>query len=144
MQAESYEMLDSCWLPHSLYSKTGSVCLCVRNVTLRRVRVTVGCCRKAIRNYYMFWVCVCSFSYPARTVHAPYRRLWPVRLYVIFPHCLVNVVTFGKKLLNIKCVSWFSVQLLFKTFLILRRDEPDSIISVHKTSSEVPVTLTWF
>jgi hypothetical protein len=36
-------------------------------------------------------------------------------------HYLKNSIIFGKKLLNIKCVFWFSLQLLFKTFIILRR-----------------------
>jgi hypothetical protein len=36
-----------------------------------------------------------------------YCHLWPVRLYHIFPHYLINVVIFeGKNLLNMKCVFW--------------------------------------
>jgi len=38
--------------------------------------------------YYLFWVCVCSLSYPAGNVHAPYCYLWPVRLYYVFPYNL--------------------------------------------------------
>ena len=41
--------------------------------------------------------CVCSISYPACKAHAPYCRLWPVRLYQIFPHCLINGTIFGEK-----------------------------------------------
>jgi len=41
-------------------------------------------------NYYIFWVCVCSLSYPACNAHAPYWYLWPARLYRIFPHYLIN------------------------------------------------------
>jgi hypothetical protein len=33
-----------------------------------------------------------------------YCHLWPVWLYRIFPHYLINDTIFGKKLLNIKCV----------------------------------------
>jgi len=40
--------------------------------------------------YYIFWVCVCSLSYPACNAHAPHCYLWPVRLFRIFPHCLKN------------------------------------------------------
>ena len=43
-----------------------------------------------------------------------------------------------KKLLNIKCVFWFSLQLLSETFLILRRTERDMIKS-HRSSCEVPI-----
>jgi hypothetical protein len=42
---------------------------------------------------------------------------------------------FRKKFLDIKFVFWFSLQLLFETFLVLRRTERDAIISVHSSSS---------
>jgi len=43
--------------------------------------------------------------------------------YHTFPHYLINTMIFRKKLLNIKCVCCFSLQLLSETFLILRRNE---------------------
>jgi hypothetical protein len=67
-------------------------------------------------------------------------HLWPVWLYHIFPHYLINGTIFGKKLLNIKCVFSFSLSLLSETFLIPRRIQRD-IIHVHKSSGKVPVTL---
>jgi hypothetical protein len=67
----------------------------------------------------------------ACNVHAPYCYLWPARLYKIFPHYLINDTIFGKTLLNLKCVFWFSVQLLSETFLILRRTLRDIIKSVN-------------
>ena len=36
--------------------------------------------------YYIFWVCVCGFRYPACNAHALYYHPWPVRLYSTFPH----------------------------------------------------------
>jgi hypothetical protein len=51
---------------------------------------------------------------------------------------------FGKKLLNIKCVFCFSVQLLSETFLIIRRIERDIIINVHRSSCKVPVIVVRF
>jgi len=57
----------------------------------------------------MFRMCVYSLRYPACNVHAPNYHLWPVRLYNIFPHYLINDTIFGKeKLLNMKCVLIFS------------------------------------
>ena len=51
-----------------------------------------------------------------------YRHLWPVRLYHIFPHYLINGIIFEKeKFLNIKCVFWFSLQILSETFLTLKK-----------------------
>jgi len=35
--------------------------------------------------------------------------------------------SWGKKLLNIKCVFWFSLEFLSETFLILKRNERDTI-----------------
>jgi hypothetical protein len=54
-----------------------------------------------------------------------YCRVWPVWLYHIFPHYFINGTTFGKTLLNIECVFWFSLQLLSEKFLILRRIHQD-------------------
>ena len=66
--------------------------------------------------YYIIWECVCRLRYSACKAHAPYFHLWPVRLYSILPHCLLNDMIFGKMLLNIKCVSWFSLQFCLKYF----------------------------
>ena len=41
-------------------------------------------------------------------------------LHHLFRHYLIKDKIFEKKLLNIKCVFWFSLQLLYQTFLILR------------------------
>jgi hypothetical protein len=59
--------------------------------------------------------------------HAP-CYLWPVQFYNIFPRYLINGTTSEKKnLLNIKCVFWFSLQLLSETFVILKRHEREII-----------------
>jgi hypothetical protein len=101
------------------------------------------CCGKA-RSTLLSILSVCSLSYPARNAHAPYCHPWHVWLYNIFPHSLINGTTFGKKLLNIKCVFWFYLQLLSETFLILRRIQRHSTISVHRSSCKVPVILVTF
>jgi len=44
-----------------------------------------------------------------------------------------------KKILDIKCVFWFSVQRLSEIFLILRKIQRDTIIYVHRSSCKVPV-----
>jgi hypothetical protein len=68
-----------------------------------------------------------------------YCHLWPVWLYHIFLHYLINGTIFGKPLLNIKCVFWFSLHLLSETFLILRRIQRDITINVHRSSCRVPL-----
>ena len=47
----------------------------------------------------------------------------PVELY--FPNYLINSTIFEKKLLNIQCVFWFSLQLFSEIFLIVRTIQGD-------------------
>jgi len=49
-----------------------------------------------------------------------------------------------KNLLNIKYVSWFSLQILLGTFLILRRIQPDSIINEDKSLCKLTLILARF
>jgi hypothetical protein len=66
----------------------------------------------------------------------PYFQLRPLWLHHIFPHYLIRGAIFGKKLLNTKCVFWFSLQLLFETFLILRIIQRDIVINVNTSLCE--------
>jgi hypothetical protein len=63
---------------------------------------------------------------------------------IIFPHFLINGNIFEKTLLDIKCVFWFSLQLLSETFLILRRIKRDIITNVYRSSRKVPFILVRF
>jgi len=55
--------------------------------------------------YYIFWMCVCSLSYPACNAHEPYCHQWPARLYnIFFPHYLINGTIIEYKV----CVLIFS------------------------------------
>ena len=72
------------------------------------------------------------------------RRLWPAPLYNIFPNYLINGTIFEKKLLNTKCVFWFSLQLFSETFLILRRTERDIIKNVYRALCKVSVIVVHF
>jgi len=77
------------------------------NIRLKRVRVTTIAIEKRC---YLFWVCVCSLSYPACNAHSPYCRLWPAWLYSIFPHYLKKGTIFGGggELRKVKCLLIFS------------------------------------
>ena len=63
----------------------------------------------------------------------------------IFLHILTNGAIFGgKKIFNIKCVFWFSLQLLSETFLILRRTERDMIVNVYWSPCKDPIIFVGF
>jgi hypothetical protein len=70
-----------------------------------------------------------------------YCHLWPLWLHHIFRHYLTNGTIFGRILLNIKCVFWFTLQRLSEIFLVLRRTERDIIINVQRSLCKVPVIL---
>jgi len=101
--------------------------------------------------YYIIWVCICSLSYPACTVHVLYCHLWPVRLYNILTHSLIKGMIFKIKLLNIKCVFWFSLQLLSATFwdvfAKMRNTSISFIVSVcpsFRPYGKTRLPLDWF
>jgi hypothetical protein len=67
-----------------------------------------------------------------------------IRMYCVFSlHYLKNNMIFGKNLLKIKSVFWFSQQLLSKIFLILRIKR-DIYINLHRSSCKVPILLVRF
>jgi hypothetical protein len=73
-----------------------------------------------------------------------WSHLWSLSLHNIFRHYLINGTILGKKnLLNIKFVFWFSLQLLFKAFLILKRIQSDIVIKV-KSLQKFPLFLSDF
>jgi hypothetical protein len=71
-----------------------------------------------------------------------YYHLWPARLYHIFSHYIKNGTIFGEILFNIKCVFWFSLQILLETFLILTINKRDITPNVQKYLCKVPDILS--
>ena len=86
---------------------------------------------------------VCNLTYPACNAYAPYWNLRLLWLH-IFRHYLINDKIFGKKLLNIKCVFRFFLQLLFETFLIIKRIQRDIVINEKMSSCKAHVILDRF
>ena len=76
--------------------------------------------------------------------HAPYCHVWPVRLYNIFPHYLINSATLERRVIEHKmCFAIFCATFVWN-FLTGIRIERDIIINVHRSSCKVPVILTNF
>ena len=68
---------------------------CVYNVISRRDFVPVFVEKQQV--LYILSVCVCRLSYLACKVHAGYCHLWPLLLYQILSHYLINGTIFEKK-----------------------------------------------
>ena len=83
-------------------------------------------------------LCACSLTYPVCHAQAP-CFLRPLSLRLNFRHYLINGTIYGKNLLFIKCVFWFFLQLLFETFLILRRNRRDIVMNVETWSCKIPI-----
>jgi hypothetical protein len=96
--------------------------------------------------YCIRWACVFSLNFPGSKEHAAmfYCHMWAHRDYSIVPRYPINGKVFEKKLLNTKCVIWFSLQLLPETLLILRRFEQEIILSVQRPACKVPIILVRF
>ena len=89
-------------------------------------------------------VCVCGLRYPGCNAHALYCRLWPVRLYYIFPHYPINGTIFRKKVIEHKMRVLIISTTLSETFLIVGRTERAIIKNVYWSPCEVPVILVRF
>ena len=74
----------------------------------------------------------------AMRMRKSYCHQWTDRLCSVFPHYLIKCTIFEKKkkLRSIKSVFWFSLKLLFETFLILRRTERDVIKKMYTGLNE--------
>ena len=107
------------------------LCVCVRVWVRARARVAGDCKHMRACGCGSTGVCfsACSLTYTAYNAHAPYF-LRPVWLHHIFRHCVIKSTLFGKLLPNIKRMFWFFLQLLFETFLILRRNLQDIVMNV--------------
>ena len=98
--------------------------------------------------YYIFWVCVCSLSYPTCKSHAPcYIVTCGLSGSTIFFHISLSHKrhNFQIKLLNVKCVFWFSLKVLYETFHILwkKRIKWDIVINVYFKVSIILIRFKW-
>jgi len=93
------------------------------------------------------FVYVFSLSCTVRNAPAPYYIFFCglSSATLNFPRYLIIVTIFGKKkLLYIKCMLLFPLQLLSELFLILRRIQRSIVIHLHRSSCKVHVILVIF
>jgi hypothetical protein len=94
--------------------------------------------------YYIFWVCACSLSYPARIAHAPYQVLGYILVCGLSDSTYKWYLFGGKHLFNIKCVFWFTLQILAEIFVILPITQRHIIIHVLGLHVKYPLFLSDF
>ena len=117
---------------------------CTYNATFRRVHATIVAVEK---QYFLHTVRVWPLPHLS-SIRSPFALLcwtmWPVWLYHNFPHYLNNVTIFGEKILSLKYVFRFSLQILSETFVTPRRIQRDVIINMYWSSCKVPVSVVRF
>jgi hypothetical protein len=62
-----------------------------------------------------------------------------LRMHHIVIHIISYPVPFKKKILNLQCVCWYSIQILFQIFLFLTRTERVMITIVYWPSLKYPL-----
>ena len=119
-----------------------SVCVCVcvrlRECVCMRAPVCGYMCKDAGTRLF-----ACSLTYSAWYEQAPYCLL-PLWLHHICRRYLINGKIFGKTLLRMKCVFWFSIQLLSKTLFVLRTIQQDTAINMKTFLRKLPLILVRF
>ena len=128
---------------------------CTYDVTWRRVRESLLLWKSNKRACACIWVPervgvfiyvrACSLAYPTCSALAPYCIVMYSLSGCTKCSDIIHGTIFGKKkLLNVKCMFWFSLQNLFETFLILRRIQRYNVINVKTSSCKVPLFLSDF
>jgi hypothetical protein len=87
------------------------------------------------------WVCVCVVALVIQhAMHMHHILICGLSDSNLFSTLSHKRDDFRKTLFNINSLFWVSLQLLSETFLILKRNERDMIINVHRSSRNVPVS----
>ena len=113
---------------------------CTYNVIRKRVRETVFTVEKQ-SVLHITNMCLYPYLSSIQCACTIFIVLCGLRICHIFPNFLVNGAIFGNKLLNIKCVFWFSVQFSSQIFLILWNIQRDTLINVLRASCKLPIIL---
>ena len=120
---------ESRWISQEL-RMGGSLRSALKRVMYRKVETTHAVCVKRnteahARNHYCHGKArsVCLKSYPTCKVHAPYCHPWPVWLYPIFRHYLINGTIFwGKKVIEHKTHVFIFSTTFVRNFSHFKKD----------------------
>ena len=109
---------------------------------MRHVHATTAAVEKQLR------VSVCILALVTQQADRTFSALClhchlSVWLNHICPHYLISGTTFAGNSLYIKCIFHISPH-LSQTFFILRKNQQDNIINVHRSSCKVAVILVRF
>jgi len=92
--------------------------------------------------YYIFWGPTSSLSHHAKRMRRILFSSVAFPDLPFFQHYLINGTIFWKGLLNIKRVLWPFLQLLYETYLILRRIQHGTIIHWHRCPCKIRVIVS--
>jgi hypothetical protein len=140
--ALSYKYWEVCehQYKHKLFMEYQIIRQCTHEYNTMVCSGNSCCCQKAIK-YLLFWVCVCSLSYPACNAHVYHQ--WPVWLTNIFPHYFIKGMIFGVKKYRTQCVLIISTTIVWNTSHCIGT-ECDVTKNMCWSSCRVPVTLVGF
>ena len=95
-------------------------------------------------NKFKYYECTCIPTLSLRHIILPYIRMacLALRYFSTLSHTWHHFQK--KKILNVNCVFWFSLHVLFETFLSLIRVQRHTNLNLHGYSSKVPVILVRF
>ena len=89
-------------------------------------------------------VCVCV-ALVIQSACAYYIAICGLPGSAVYFHILIHATILGGgELLNMKCVCWFSLQIVYKTFPILRRIQRDTVTNVKSLHVKCPTFLSDF
>jgi hypothetical protein len=88
-------------------------------------------------------VCACNLTYLACKERGPHRHVWPLWFHNTCSHYLIHSTIFGEKSYWHK-IFRFSVQIISKTFVILRKIQRGIAINAKTFTRKEPVIVVSF
>jgi hypothetical protein len=81
-----------------------------------------------------------NLNYQAWNALAPYCHLWPIRLYNMFPHYLINEMIFEIQLPKLERVFWFSLHIPHSKKNWARYDEKYILVIMWSARYSCPIS----
>jgi hypothetical protein len=97
-----------------------------------------------VQQYYTFWVCACSLSYPACKAHESYYHCSLSGINIFYLHYLIKSTFLEKKVFKQKMYVLIYSATLSEILLILKRIQQHTTINIHLSSYKALLFLSDF